>query len=50
MDSFIVVHEFNISSAVLQTEEVSDIQWVSLPKLERMVKAKVFLIIRNYLM
>ena len=43
MDSFIVMHEFNISSTVLQTEEVGDIQWVSLPELERMVNDKVFL-------
>ncbi|MBU3160627.1 NUDIX domain-containing protein [Clostridium frigoris] len=46
MDSYIVMQEFNISSAVLQIEEVSDIKWVSLNELEDMVKNKYFF---NYL-
>lgn len=37
MDSHIVLQEFNILSAVLQPEEVSDIKWVSLNELEYMV-------------
>lgn len=46
MDSYVVMQEFNISSAVLQIEEVSDIKWVSLNELEDMVKNKYFF---NYL-
>lgn len=42
MDNYIVVQEFNISSAVLQEEEVSGIKWVSLEELERMLKKKEF--------
>ena len=42
MDSYIVVQEFDTSSAVLQAEEVSEIQWVSLNKLEHMVNDKSF--------
>ena len=42
MDSYIVVQEFSISSAVLQVEEVSDIKWVSLNELEHMVKNQNF--------
>ena len=40
MDNYIVVQEFNISSAVLQSEEVSEIKWVSLDELQYMVKNK----------
>jgi len=42
MDSYIIVQEFDTSSAVLQAEEVSEIQWVSLNKLEHMVNDKSF--------
>ena len=42
MDSYVVVQEFNISASVLQIEEVSGLQWVSLNKLEAMVKNKNF--------
>mgnify|MGYP001604988924 CR=1 FL=1 len=42
MDSYIVVQEFTLSSAVLQSEEVSDIRWVSLNELVHMVKDKHF--------
>ncbi|GEM_PF-6512614 len=34
--------EVNTSSAVFQVEEVSDLRWVSLNKLEHMVKDKSF--------
>ena len=46
MDSYIVLQEFNISLAVLQVEEVSDVKWVSLNELKDMVKKKQFF---NYL-
>lgn len=46
MDSYIVLQEFDISSAILQVEEVSDIKWVSINELEDMVKNKYFF---NYL-
>lgn len=42
MDSYIVIQEFNTSTAVLQVEEVSGLQWVSLNKLEHMVKNQNF--------
>lgn len=42
MDNYIVVQEFSISSAVLQSEEVSEIKWVSLTELEQMVESKEF--------
>ncbi|MCB2292138.1 NUDIX domain-containing protein [Clostridium algoriphilum] len=42
MDSYIIVQEFDVSSAVLQAEEVSDIQWVSLDQLEHMIEDKSF--------
>lgn len=42
MDNYIVVQEFSISSAVLQSEEVSEIKWVSLTELEQMVENKDF--------
>ena len=42
MDNYIVMQEFNISSAILQVEEVSDLKWVSLNELEDMVKNKTF--------
>ena len=46
MDSYIVIHEFNISLAILQGEEVGDLKWVSLNELKDMVKNKCFF---NYL-
>jgi isopentenyldiphosphate isomerase len=42
MDNYIVVQDFSISSAVLQSEEVSEIKWVSLTELEQMVENKEF--------
>jgi len=42
MDSYTAVQEFNISSAKLQVEEVSEIKWVSMNELEYMVKNKEF--------
>ena len=42
MDSYIVVQEFDISRAVLQLEEVSDIRWITLDELGDMVKNKRF--------
>ena len=42
MDNYAVVHEFSISSAVLQEEEVSEVKWVSLAELEQMVENKDF--------
>ena len=42
MDSYIVVQEFNILSAVLQLEEVSDIKWVSLDEIDHMIENKCF--------
>jgi len=42
MHSYIVVQEFNIKTAVLQIEEVSDLQWVSVDMLEDMVKNNCF--------
>lgn len=42
MDSYIVMQEFDISAAVLQIEEVSDIKWVSLDELDQMVESKCF--------
>ncbi|MCM1988922.1 NUDIX hydrolase [Oceanirhabdus seepicola] len=42
MDNYIVVQEFNISSAKLQVEEVSEIKWVSLDELVHMAKNKEF--------
>ena len=37
MDNYIVFQDFDISSAVLQKEEVSEIKWVSLDELKDMV-------------
>jgi len=42
IDNYIVVQDFSISSAVLQSEEVSDLKWVSPKELETMVKNKTF--------
>lgn len=42
MDNYIVLQEFDLSSAVLQVEEVSGIKWASLHEVERMLKKKEF--------
>ena len=42
MDNYIIVQEFSISSAALQSEEVSEIKWISLDELEYMVKNEDF--------
>lgn len=42
MDNYIVIQEFDIRSAVLQSEEVSEIKWASLEEIEHMIKNKTF--------
>lgn len=42
MDNYVVIQEFDVSCAVLQEEEVSEIKWVSLEKLIKMVENKDF--------
>lgn len=42
MDDYAVVQDFDISSAVLQSEEVSEIKWVSLDEIKPMVEKKIF--------
>lgn len=42
MDNYIATQEFNIASAILQQEEVSEIKWVSLDELECMVRRNEF--------
>lgn len=42
MDNYIVLQEFNASTAVLQSEEVSEIKWVSLTELNVMINNKDF--------
>ena len=42
MDNYIVVQEFNVFTAMLQSEEVSEIKWVSLTELNVMINNKDF--------
>lgn len=41
-ENFVVQQDFDIKDAVLQAEEVSDVQWVSLEKLQAMVTNREF--------
>ena len=49
-ENFVVEQDFDTAEAVLQTEEVSQIKWVSVSQLKQMAGRRNFTVTRNFLM
>ena len=49
-ENFVVEQDFDTADAVLQTEEVSQIKWVSVSQLKQMAGHREFTVTRNFLM